>query len=190
MLETKIAARRAALRDAPVEAAGAVAIRPLKPAARFSFRMPEEAARQAGTVAGFALDRPMLTSAAAGERLSLRLGPNEWLFVGPEADAEAIAGEIEAALTGRFFSLTDVGHRNVGIAVSGPKAVAVLNAGCPLDLSDAAFPVGAASRTLLGKAEIVLVRDGPESWRVECWRSFATYVQGFLAEAARDFMPG
>jgi len=189
MLETKIAARRAALSDAVVEAAGAVVIRPLKPQARFAFRMAEEAAREVGTVAGFCLDRPMLTSHAAGDRLSLRLGPNEWLFIGPEADAEAIAAQIEAGLAGRFFSLADVGHRNVGIAVGGPEAATVLNAGCLLALADAVFPVGAASRTLLGKAEIVLVRDGPASYRVECWRSYATYVHGFLCEAARDFMP-
>ena len=131
MLETKIASRRAALSDAVVEAAGAVVIRPLKPQARFAFRMAEEAAREVGTVAGFSLDRPMLTGHAAGDRLSLRLGPNEWLLIGPEADAEAIAAQIEAALAGRFFSLTDVGHRNVGIAVSGPEAATVLNAGCP-----------------------------------------------------------
>ena len=53
--------------------------------------------------------------------------------------------------------------------------------------ADAAFPVGAGTRTLLAKAEILLVRTAPDRYRVECWRSFATYVHGFLQEAALDY---
>jgi sarcosine oxidase subunit gamma len=64
----------------------------------------------------------------------------------------------------------------------------VINGGCPLDLDDAAFPPGRATRTLLGKAEIVLLRpDTPHTYRIECWRSFAPYVRGLLAEVAREF---
>ena len=40
----------------------------------------------------------------------------------------------------------------------------------------------------MGKAEIVLMRlDDRPTYRVECWRSFASYVHGFLTEAAREF---
>jgi sarcosine oxidase subunit gamma len=41
------------------------------------------------------------------------------------------------------------------------------------------------TRTLLGKAEIVLWRIGAAAFRLEVWRSFAPYVSAFLAEAAR-----
>ena len=74
----------------------------------------------------------------------------------------------------------------MAIAVAGPGAEATLNAGCPQDLSLAAFPVGACSRTILGKVEIVLYRTAEETFRVECWRSFSDYVFTFLSEAARD----
>ncbi len=47
--------------------------------------------------------------------------------------------------------------------------------------------MGAGTRTLFGKAEIVLIRTDETAYRLECWRSYATYVQGFLAEAAREF---
>ena len=83
-------------------------------------------------------------------------------------------------------STVDISHRNVAIAVAGPAAEATLSAGCPQDLSAAAFPVGACSRTILGKVEIVLWRTRTDTFRVECWRSFADYVFGFLSEAARD----
>ena len=49
-----------------------------------------------------------------------------------------------------------------------------------------AFPVGACSRTILGKVEIVLLRTADDAFRVECWRSFSDYVWTFLTEAARD----
>jgi sarcosine oxidase, subunit gamma len=185
MLEAVTAARRV---SALADAAGPAIIRPLPGAARFSLRLREEDAADTAEAAGFRVDQRLNSFAARGERLSLRLGPNEWLLIGPEADGEAIAAEIAATLGERFHSLVDIGHRNVAIEVRGAHAADVINAGCPLDLSGASFPTGAATRTILGKAEIVLLRqDDTPTYRVECWRSFATYVHDFLAEAARDF---
>jgi len=43
------------------------------------------------------------------------------------------------------------------------------------------------TRTLFGKAEIVLWRTTPDTFRIEVWRSFAPYVLGSLAEAAREY---
>ena len=77
-------------------------------------------------------------------------------------------------------------HRNTAIIVSGPGAANAINAGCALNLSLATFPVGAATRTVFGKAEIVLYRVDEETFRVECWRSFAEYVFGLLDEGAQD----
>ena len=39
--------------------------------------------------------------------------------------------------------------------------------------------------TILGKAEIVLLREEDNVFRVECWRSFSAYVLAFLSDAAR-----
>jgi sarcosine oxidase subunit gamma len=193
MLETKHAARRISALSKPQPIAEpypgvGISIRPLPGEARFSLRLNEEAAKAVGEAAGFRLDIPLNSCAGAAERSAARLGPNEWLLIGPEGDAEIIPGQIEAALAGHFHTLVDIGHRNVAIEVSGRHAVEVLNSGCPLDLATAAFPAGTATRTLMGKAEIVLMRldDGP-TYRVECWRSFAQYVLGFLNEAAREF---
>jgi sarcosine oxidase subunit gamma len=76
--------------------------------------------------------------------------------------------------------------RNVAIAVTGSAAAATINSGCPQDLSLDAFPVGAASRTILGKVEIVLLRTATDGFLVECLRSFSDYVFAFLSEAAGD----
>ena len=76
--------------------------------------------------------------------------------------------------------------RNTAILVSGKGAEDVLSAGCPQDLSLSAFPAGACSRTVLGKAEVVLFRIAADVFRVEVWRSFSDYVFTLLREAARD----
>ena len=82
-------------------------------------------------------------------------------------------------------SLVDVSQRQIGLELSGANAALALNAGCPLDLGLGAFPVGAATRTMLSKAEIVLWRRETALFHVEVWRSFADYAVSFLAEAAR-----
>jgi sarcosine oxidase subunit gamma len=192
MLEISHAARRTMPLPA-AQAAGAsapVVIRPLAAQARFSLRLSPDDAVSVGAAGGFRLDMPINARVGTAEHSAARLGPNEWLLIAPDGDADVIAGQIEAALNGRFFSLVDIGHRNVGIAVSGPRAADVLNSGCPLDLAQAAFPTGMATRTLLGKAEIVLMRlDDMPTYQVECWRSFSAYVHDYLQEAAREFAP-
>ncbi|MBA9070432.1 sarcosine oxidase subunit gamma [Methylobacterium sp. RAS18] len=186
MLETRYRAARAlplgALsRSAP--ACSGVSVRPAGAEARFSLRA-RLAAGTAPKLARLALDAPINTVGTDGEVWLARLGPDEWLVGGPEADADLLQGRIHEALAGLPHSLVDVSHRNVGIDVSGRQAAAVLNAGCPLDLSETAFPPGSATRTLLGKSEIVLIRaTAAPLYRVECWRSFSTYVHGFLNEA-------
>ncbi|MDR3372596.1 MAG: sarcosine oxidase subunit gamma family protein, partial [Ancalomicrobiaceae bacterium] len=58
----------------------------------------------------------------------------------------------------------------------------------PLDLDVSAFPVGMSTRTVLAKVEIVLWRKAASTFHLECGRSFAPYVHGFVAEAAREFL--
>lgn len=159
-----------------------IAIHPAEAEARFSLRLRGAAPSAAGLI----LDRPINTVSGDATRWAARLGPDEWLIGAPETEADLLAAAIGADLAGRVYALVDVSHRNVGIAVSGARAPIALNAGCPLDLGDAAFPEGSATRTLLGKAEIVLIRraGAVPTYRVECWRSFSTYVHGLLQEAA------
>jgi sarcosine oxidase, subunit gamma len=155
-----------------------IRIAPLGPCARWSLRLPSPQ-----DLGGFTIDMPLNSGSRAGERLAARLGPDEWLLVAPAGDAPAFG-----ALEGRHHSLVDVGHRYVAFAVEGAHAPLVLAAGCPLDLDPAVFTAGSATRTLLGKAEMILWRlDEALSYRVECARSFGPYVERFLSEAAREW---
>lgn len=159
-----------------------ILIQPAGGEARFSLRTRKAAA----SVAELPLDGPINSLRGDDRRWIARLGPDEWLIGTGDADADALAAALDADLGGTAHAVVDVSHRNVGIDVSGTHAAILLNAGCPLDLGEAAFPGGSATRTLLGKSEIVLIRwpGAAPRYRVECWRSFATYVHDFLKEAA------
>jgi sarcosine oxidase subunit gamma len=115
----------------------------------------------------------------------LWLGPDEWLLLADGADAATVGEVLESVLDGTAHSLVDVSHRQIGLTASGPAAARVLNAGCPLDLDLKAFPVGMATRTVLDKVEIVLWRRAETTFHIEIWRSFAPYLVGSLAVAAR-----
>lgn len=178
MLDTTTAARRTPI--LPQGNGGIVSALP--PADRFVLRLKGFS----GTAGDFDLTGPLNSARGTPGRFAARLGPDEWLLVCPEGEGAPARAALEADLAGLFFSLVEVGHRNVAIAVTGPHAADVLNAGIALDLSDTAFPAGSATRTLLGKAEVMLARLG-DGFRVESWRSFAPYVHAFLADAAQEF---
>jgi sarcosine oxidase, subunit gamma len=166
----------------------AVAIRLLAPRARFSLRVDPLLLSRAKGSTGFALDLPINRCQAVGRRTAMRLGPDEWLLCGPQSQAAQIAGEVEAALAGLHHALVDVGHARVALSVSGPRAANAINGGCALDLARLAFLAGTATRTLLGKAEIILAKwDETLAFEIECSRSFAVYVRDFLHDAARQF---
>jgi sarcosine oxidase, subunit gamma len=185
MAEAIRTAQRVAALNEPPRARQGVSIKVLPAGARFSLRFPLRGAPEAA--AGFSLNMGINRLEGDGPRWSARLGPNEWLVAGPEVETDAIAQQIETALAGKVYGLTDISHRSVALEVAGPQAAAIVNAGCPLDLSEKAFPAGSATRTVLGKVEIILIRARAEpAFRVECWRSFSRYVHDFLSEAALD----
>lgn len=163
-----------------------VRLEPAAPAERINLRVRAEDVAALSGALGVDLPVKPKTSASANGVTALWIGPDEWLVIA-EGTGEIGTGLVEAAAkSGALHSATDVSHRNTAILVSGPGAAAAINAGCPQDLSLTVFPVGACSRTIFGKVEIVLLRTAEEAFRVEVWRSFSTYAFGLLAEGARD----
>jgi sarcosine oxidase subunit gamma len=186
MLDLAAARRRPLAEVAPV-AAASFGMTPLPPFARFVLRARPAAQAAAAGPLGMRLPVVACRSASTGSRSALWLGPDEWLLLAPEADGPALAASLASAMAGLPHSLVDVGHRQSGLLLSGAQAVTVLNVGCPLDFDPAAFPLGMCTRTVLGKAEVVVWRTGAQAFHIEAWRSFLPYVWGFLEEAAREF---
>jgi sarcosine oxidase subunit gamma len=162
-----------------------VALTTSLPLTRFVFRGRPAAIAAAEKAFGVALPDKACTAAVAGERSALWLGPDEWLLLAPAGQRDSIDASFGDTLGELPHSLVDVGERQIAFILSGPQATVLLNAACPLDFDT--IPVGFCSRTILGKAEIVLWRTGVDVFHIEVWRSFASYVSLLLTEAGREF---
>jgi sarcosine oxidase subunit gamma len=175
-------------------------LRPLPPAARFAFYGDAAAQAVAAAAWGPEFSVEPCRAKVRGTRAALWLGPGEYLLLdmaaGPADGSDpppdrnaATFSEFESALAQVPHALVDVSHRQFALEVSGPRAAAILNGACPLDLDLHEFPVGMCTRTVFAKADIVLWRTHGNSFHVEIWRSFAGYVTGVLNEIAREFYP-
>lgn len=161
-----------------------LSVAPLDDRARLALHC-DPADAPAFVAAGLTLPRDMLRSAARDGWHALHLGPDEWLLIGPPAERAAMIARIgDIAVP---HSLVDIGARNVGMVIGGGDAATLLNSGCPLDLSDAAFPPGGCTRTLFGKLTVMLWRpDERPRYIMEYTRSFDRYAVEFIRTAARD----
>ena len=159
-----------------------VSVESAGPAARVSLRATSRGATDFGKKIGLDLPKKPGQSNSKAGLSALWIGPDEWLIIDEKNPVEKLMSGKESAQT----SVTDISHRNVAFLVSGEGAENTLNAAAPRDLSLEAFPVGCASRTIFGKAEVVLLRTGGTSFRLECWRSFAPYVWDLLVDGAQD----
>ncbi len=155
---------------------------PLPPAARFVLQGGAAARAAAAVVWGVDLsDQPCRAIVHEG-RATLWLGPDEHLLIDRGGDDEALARALEQTLSAVPHSLVDVGHRQLGFEVRGPRSALILAGGCPLDLHPTRFPVGMCTRTVFAKAEIVLWRTADDVFHVEVWRSFAGYLTELMSE--------
>jgi sarcosine oxidase, subunit gamma len=133
---------------------------------------------------GAGFSQKPLHATRSGQRIALHLGPDEWWLIAPESERDALIASSYALPPGN--SAVDVSHRDAALILDGPAVGEVLNAGCPLDFDLAAFPVGMCTRTIFGKAEIVLWREAENRFRLDAGRSFMPYITGLLTEAVRD----
>lgn len=163
-----------------------VTITPAEPMSRLSLRVKEKDLKTVGKALGLALPTKPKTSQTSSDKTdtycsALWIGPDEWLVLGSEgADLFGTLTKLKPV-----HSAVDISHRNTAILLEGTNAVEVLQAGCPQNLNDEIFPVGACSRTILGKAEVVIWRKSTHSYHVECWRTFSDYVFKFMTQAAK-----
>lgn len=181
MAKTAQATRMEPLAGRIAGAAG-VSLTPAAPAARVSLRANPADVKALSKALGLELPvKPKTTASNSKGRLAAWLGPDEWLIIDEAGDPLADLAKVKA-----LYSAVDISHRNTAILLSGEGARSTLESGCPQNLADAVFPVGAASRTVLGKIEVVIIRTGESEFRLECWRSFSDYAFTFLSEAAGD----
>ena len=166
--------------------ASSVQLTALAATTRLSIRAGSAVGTAIGLALGVLLPTVPCRSVIARDRAALWLGPDEWLIVAPESASDLAARATKAA-GDHPASIVDVSHRSRALEITGPRAAWCLNAFCALDLDVHAFPVGMCSRTLLGKAEVVLWRIAPEVFHLDVARSLVPYVWACLEEARLEF---
>lgn len=174
--------------------AGATTLIAAPPLARFVLRADADTAARVG--AAYGLDLPVAINQGAsrgergqpGARVALKLGPDEFWLIVPEAEGEAVGAALQTALAGHQHSLVDVSHRQIGFVLSGANAATLLSSGCPLDFDLRAFPPGMATRSVFHKIEFMVWRMGPDLFRIEVARSFGPYFEAMIAEARHDLV--
>jgi sarcosine oxidase, subunit gamma len=146
--------------------------------------------------AGYALPNEARASNGGGNTTALWLGPKEWAIVDMRGDPDAgprIADDLRTALADYRIAATDISESRACIQISGAKARATLQKGCPLDLHPRVFRPGQCAQTRLAKATVLIhltagdsAPEGP-SFDVYTVRSFTEYVWFWLEDAAREF---
>jgi sarcosine oxidase subunit gamma len=144
-------------------------------------------ASAAGTALGWPLPERINEASAGDDGRAVKLGPDEYLLTVDPSRMAALVDKLAAALAGRHHALVDISARLVAIELDGPAARDTLAAACPLDLHPSVFGPDQGSRTVFGKAEVVLDCLGEARLRLLTNRSFAVYVRRLLAEAGREF---
>jgi sarcosine oxidase subunit gamma len=135
-----------------------------------------------GGVMGFDLPRVPNTTIAADGKVAYWLGPDEWLL--STIDSAASARALEAALSGQFVAVTEVGGGNEVMVLEAATARDLLATECPLDLHPDAFGPGQCAQTRFAHAVVLLrpLENGDIELIVR--RSFAAYVRRHLEAPA------
>ncbi|MGB3148760.1 MAG: sarcosine oxidase subunit gamma [Paracoccaceae bacterium] len=83
----------------------------------------------------------------------------------------------------RHAALTEASDGWIALSLSGPDMVAVLARLVPLDLSLAAFPVGATARSALQHMSVLFVRPAEEVMQIYLFRSMTAFAVHEIAQA-------
>lgn len=139
-------------------------------------------------VLGFALSKSSGGRTAAGERVAIWMGPDEWLIQSTQDMAGDLERGLRNELTGHHYAVVDVSSGYTVIDIEGTSVRAVLASGCPLDLHPRAFIDGQCAQTHFFKAGITLCRNGVDRFQVIVRRSFAEYGCLMLLDAAQPYL--
>jgi sarcosine oxidase subunit gamma len=144
------------------------------------------AAARVASVVGAGLPAACGEVTGSGAHHALWLGPDEWLVV-TTTDAVALADQLAGAVEEERGEALDVSANRTVLELSGPRARAVLEKGCPVDLHPRAFGPGTAVSTTLARVPVLLWQTGESSYRLLPRSSFADYVARWLLDAMLEF---
>lgn len=129
--------------------------------------------------------------AGTGDVSVLWLGPEEFLVVAPREAHESLGGDLVRALREALGDgagqVVDLSANRTTFELTGPRARAVLEKGCSLDLHPRVLKAGTALSTEVGSIPVVLWKTGDESFRLFPRASFADFLGRWLLDAMREY---
>ncbi len=165
-----------------------VSIAVLPPCARFNLRIDVINLVAASTAFGAAIPETIGMGVKTGNRAGYCIGPDEFLLHGAADNQADIVSAFSAIRANNPHSLTVISDREQTIGITGAGAMELLAMGCPLDLS--LMAVGSAKRTVFDYAQVVLIRDDEDAFRMEVWRSFLPHVYELLEIGVAELATG
>ncbi len=118
-----------------------------------------------------------------GERITLWLGPDEWLVVAPGDGADLLVAEVDASLAPAHRSVLDLSANRVVLQLSGAAVEEVLATDCPIDLHPRVWTPGRCAQTLVMGVPAILARHDDRT-HVFVRPSFAEHLVDRLLDAA------
>lgn len=127
----------------------------------------------------------------SGGTAVLWLGPAEFLLVAPAESHDSLGGELPRALVEALGDgagqVVDLSANRTTLELSGPRARAVLEKGCSLDLHPRVFKTGTALSTEIGGIPAVLWKTAEQEYRILPRASFAEFLGRWLLDAMREY---
>ncbi|TWD54812.1 sarcosine oxidase subunit gamma family protein [Arthrobacter sp. FX8] len=128
---------------------------------------------------------------SSGDTSVLWLGPGEFLVVAPTEAHESLGGGLIPALRDALGDgagqVVDLSANRTTFELSGPRARAVLEKGCSLDLHPRVFKAGTAYSTEIANIPAILWKTGEDSFRIFPRASFAEFLGRWLLDAMREY---
>jgi sarcosine oxidase subunit gamma len=130
--------------------------------------------------------QPNTVARTPGLGICLCLSPTQrLLLLAIDREARFAAARIRAMSAPDAWAL-DAGARYVEFAMAGRDGALALNAGCSLDLREAAFPVDTCARTRFDQVPILLFRPSVERFEIFVERPLAHHLWLWLCRAVND----
>lgn len=127
----------------------------------------------------------------AGDTAVLWLGPEEFLVVAPTDSHESVGGDLPSALVDALGEgegqVVDLSANRTTFELFGPRARAVLEKGCSLDLHPRVFTAGTALSTEIGGIPAILWKTAEETYRIFPRASFTEFLGRWLLDAMREY---
>ena len=123
------------------------------------------------------------------------VGPDHWMIHVPEGAEGPLRTKLQKAFKGIHAAVTDVSDYYTLIRVTGLKARALLQKGCPLDLHPRAFTPGTCAGTVFHHAAIFITQteaneDNSATYDIQIRWSFAQYMWDYFTDGAREWAAG